>query len=139
VLRVSRALYVGLSARTGEVGLRALDDLVRGFGYDVVPVRVHGCLHLKTACGAVDGETLLVNRAWVDASPLAGLRLVHVPADEPWGANVLRLPGAVVVSAACPRTAELVRGLGHDAIALDVSELHKAEAGLTCMSLVFDP
>jgi dimethylargininase len=63
---------------------------------------------------------------------------VDVPAEEPWGANVLALPGVTLVSAACPRTADLVRGLGHAAVALDVSELHKAEAGLTCMSLVFD-
>jgi dimethylargininase len=62
---------------------------------------------------------------------------VDVPAEEPWGANVLALPGATLVSAACPRTAELLRDLGHPVIVLDVSELHKAEAGLTCMSLVF--
>jgi dimethylargininase len=52
--------------------------------------------------------------------------------------NVLPLPGVTLVSAACPRTADLVEALGHPVVALDVSELHKAEAGLTCMSLVFD-
>jgi dimethylargininase len=138
VLRVGRTLYVGLSARTTEAGLRALADVVRPFGYAVVPVRVGGCLHLKTACCAVDGETLLVNRAWMDADALTGLRLVDVPDDEPWGANVLPLPGAVLVSTAYPRTADLVRSLGQRTIDLDVTELHKAEAGLTCLSLVFD-
>ena len=137
VLRVGQALYVGQGGRTGEAGLRALADVVLPLGYTVFPVRLGGCLHLKSACGLLDGETLLVNRAWLEVGALSGLRLVDVPAEEPWGANVLALPGATLVSASSPRTADLVRGLGHSAIALDVSELHKAEAGLTCMSLVF--
>ncbi len=137
VLRVGRALYVGQGGRTTEAGLRALEDVVRPLGYAVTPVRLGGCLHLKSACCALDGETLLVNRAWLEAGALSGLRLVDVPPEEPRAANVLSLPGATLVSAACPRTADLIRDLGHRAVALDVSELHKAEAGLTCMSLVF--
>ncbi|MBX9585081.1 MAG: hypothetical protein K2X87_32650 [Gemmataceae bacterium] len=138
VLRVGRTLYVGLTARTGEAGRRALAEAVRPFGYEVVPIRVTGCLHLKTAAAAADGETVLINRAWAEAGPFAGLRLVDVPAAEPFGANALSLPGAVLASAAHPATADLVRGLGLRVVPLDVGELHKAEAGLTCMSLVFD-
>lgn len=137
VLRVGRTLYVGRSARTGEAGLRALEGIVRPFGYTVVPVRVTGCLHLKSAVCTVDGETALVNRGWVETGSFEGLRLVDVPAAEPFGANVLRLPGVVLVSAAYPATAELVRGLGRRVVTIEVSELHKAEAGLTCMSILF--
>jgi dimethylargininase len=137
VLRVGRTLYVGQGGRTGEAGLRALEDVVLPLGYAVIRVRLGGCLHLKSACCALDGGTLLVNRAWLDAGALAGLQLLDVPPQEVWGANVLPLPGATLVSATCPRTADLVRGLGHPVVALDVSELHKAEAGLTCMSIVF--
>jgi dimethylargininase len=137
VVRLGRTLYVGQGARTGEAGLQALDAVVRQRGYAVVPVRLAGCLHLKSACCALDMGTLLVNRAWLEAGALLGVRLVDVPADEPWGANVLPLPGSTLVSAACPRTADLVCALGHPTVVLDVSELHKAEAGLTCMSLVF--
>jgi dimethylargininase len=138
VLRLGRTLYVGLSSRTSEAGMRGLEAVVRPFGYAVVPVRVHGCLHLKSGCVALDEETLLVNPAWVDTEALFGVRLVHVPREEPSGANVLRLPGVVLVSGAFPRTADLVKDLGYPAVVLDVSELHKAEAGLTCMSLVFE-
>jgi dimethylargininase len=111
--------------------------MVRPFGFTVVPVKVDGCLHLKSACCALDEDTLLINRAWVPARLFSGLRLVDVPAKEPWGANVLSLPGAVLVSTTFPRTGDLVRSLGHATLELDVSELHKAEAGLSCMSLAF--
>jgi dimethylargininase len=137
VLRVGRTLFVGQSGRTGEAGVRALGEIVRQFGYSVVPVRVTGCLHLKSAACAVDGETVLLNRGWVDVGPFAGFRLVDVPAAEPFGANLLRLPGAMVVSSAFPETANLIRRLGHRVVPVDVSELHKAESGVTCMSLVF--
>lgn len=136
VLRVGRALFVGLSGRTGAAGVAALERVVRPLGYEVVAVPVTGCLHLKSAACALDDGTVLVNRAWLDVGPFSGLRLVEVPAGEPFGANVLRLPGAVVVSAAFPETAALVRGLGHRVRTVDVSELHKAESGVTCMSLL---
>ena len=51
------------------------------------------------------------------------------------GANLLPLRGTVFVSAAYPRTGELVRRLGRAVVALDVSELHKAEAGLNAAGL----
>jgi dimethylargininase len=137
VVRVGRTLYVGLSGRTGEAGLKALEEVVRPLGYAVVPLRVGGCLHLKSACCALDVNTVLVNREWLEVGVFSRLRIVDVPVEEPWGANVLSLPGVTLVSAACPQTAELVCGLGYTAVALDVSELHKAESGLTCMSLVF--
>lgn len=138
VLRVRRTLYVGLSSRTNAAGLKALEAIVRPLGYLVTQVRVDGCLHLKTACCALDAETLLINRQWVEVAPFSGFRLVDVPDEEPWGANVLPLPGVVLVSATAPRTADLVRGLGHAVVPVDISELQKAEAGLTCMSLVFE-
>jgi len=137
ILRVGRTLYVGQGGRTSEAGFRALATIVRPLGYAVVPVRLGNCLHLKSACSALDEGTVLVNRAWLEPGALSGLRLVDVPAEEPWGANVLSLPGATLVSAACPQTADLLCGLGQHVVPLDVSELHKAEAGLTCMSLVF--
>jgi dimethylargininase len=136
VLRMGRVLYVGQGGRTQKAGLAALDKIVRALGYKVVPVPLHDSLHLKSACCALDAETVLVNQEWLDPGILSGLRLVNVPADEPRGANVLALPGKTFVSASFPQTADLLCDLGHRVVTLDVSELHKAEAGLTCMSLV---
>ena len=38
--------------------------------------------------------------------------------------------------ASSPRTAERLRGRGLTVVELDVTDLQKAEAGVTCMSLV---
>src|SRR5262249_28856941 len=98
VLRVGRTLLVGLSSRTNQAGIDALGETARPFGYGVVPVPVQGCLHLKTACTALDDRRLLVNPAWLDVQTLQGFDLVHVPEAEPWGANVARVGTSVCLA-----------------------------------------
>ncbi len=67
VLRVGSDIFVGLSPRTNEAGVSQLAAELEPFGYTVKPVKVHGALHFKTACSHIGDETLLVNRAWIDA------------------------------------------------------------------------
>ena len=58
-LRVGRTLLVGRSARTSSAGIALLAAAVEPFGYQVVSVPVHGCLHLKTGCTALPDGRLL--------------------------------------------------------------------------------
>ncbi len=138
VLRVAKTLYVGLSTRTNSLGLQSLRAFAGPYGYRVVPVAVQGCLHLKTACTALDDETILMNPAWVDASGFEDFRVLSVPPDEPWGANVLRIGNNLLMHSGFPRSLDMVRGMNFNLTAVDISEFSKAEAGLTCMSLIFD-
>jgi|ERR1051326_4214715 dimethylargininase len=138
VMRAGRTLYVGLSPRTNRAGVAALGELSAPHGYEVVPVSLRGCLHLKTGCSALDDETILVNPEWIDERVFRGRRVVAVDAEEPWAANVLRVGDALCVGSAFPRTAGKLAALGHDVHTVDCSEFAKAEGGLTCMSLLFD-
>ena len=136
VVRIGKTLYVGLSRRTNAAGVRQLAEIVEPHGYRIVPVHVSGCLHLKSACCAVSEETVLANRALFDASAF-DCKMIDVPAEEPWAADVLRIGDTVLIPASFPRTARLLEQSGFQIESLDVSELQKAEAGVTCMSLVF--
>ncbi|MEP6471944.1 MAG: arginine deiminase family protein [Acidobacteriota bacterium] len=137
VLRVGRAYYVGVTSRTNREGFEQFASIVREFGYRAIPVGVSGCLHLKSAVTALDEETLLLNPSWLDAAALPNVRRVVVPAEEPFGANSLVANGVVHLSARWKRTRELVEKAGFPVTPLDVSEFEKAEAGLTCLSLIF--
>jgi dimethylargininase len=132
VLALGRRLFVAESQRTDAAGVRALTQAVRPFGYEVVPVGLHGCLHLKSAVTAVGDETVIVNPAWVDLAPFAGLEVLRVPDAESWAANVLRVGGAVVTHSGFPKTAEMLTRQGVEVRPVDVSEFLKAEAGVTC-------
>lgn len=138
VLRIGKQLLVGLSPRTNPEGISALEAIVSPYGYTVRAVGVPGCLHLKTGCTALDAHTLLVNPAWVDVSALEGFKLVEVPKEEPFGANVLPLGDTLCMNAAFTQTLALVKNLGYAVDAVDISEFVKAEAGLTCMSVLFE-
>jgi dimethylargininase len=137
-LRVGSTLFVGVSARTNHAGIEQLSEELRSFGYKVTPVTVRGCLHLKSACCALGEKTILANPDWVDTQPLEGLDIVRVPPGEARAANVLVLGEAVVMPAGFPLTAGILEGLGWDVRTLDISELMKAEAGLTCSSVLFE-
>jgi dimethylargininase len=136
VLCVGRTLLVGMSSRTNRAGTAALAEIVREYGYRVVPVRVGDCLHLKTGCTALDDETLLVNPAWVDLDELRGFQLLQVPDAEPWAANAARVRSTVCIAAAHPRTAECIGARGFEVATVDVSEFAKAEGGITCLSIL---
>jgi dimethylargininase len=101
-------------------------------------VPVKKCLHFKTGCTHLGRNMMLVNRAWVDLSPLESFEVIDVPVDEPWAANVLVIGNDVLVPASCPKTGDLLHRRGFSVHTINVSELEKAEAGLTCMSIIFN-
>jgi len=139
VLRVNRTLFVGRSVRTNKEGVAQLERFVQPFGYTVVPVNVPGSLHLKTACTCLDASTLLFNPNWVDVAPFRGFKQIPVASGEPFAANVLPVGSSLLVNAAYPKTLELIRQYSSvSVISVDISEFGKAEAGLTCMSLIFN-
>jgi dimethylargininase len=137
VLQSGRTLFVGVSRRTNQEGIRQLQKIVDPFGYRVVAVTVHGCLHLKTAVTSPANCQLIANPAWVDLSPFDQFEILTVPPTEPWGANTLAVNGTVLVAASAPETAHLLEARGLSIQCLDISELQKAEAGLTCLSVLF--
>jgi dimethylargininase len=140
VLRIDRTLFAGLSKRTNAEGVRQLTAILAPHGYNVVPVPVTGCLHLKSAATYLGHHTLLANRAWFDPSPFAAHNFAWLDAapEEPHAANALAIGGAVIFPVSFPRTRERLEATGFHITPIDISELQKAESGLTCSSLVFD-
>lgn len=138
VLRIGRRIVVGISSRTNEAGAQQLAAAVEPFGYTVECLRVSGCLHLKSAVTAVDERTVVCNPEWVDARAFHGCAAIAVHPEEPFAGNVLRVGSALVCAAAYPRTADILRADGREVHEVDASELAKAEAGVTCCSLLLD-
>jgi dimethylargininase len=139
VLRIGRTLYVGLSSRTNADGAEALREVAAPLGYSVIAVEPSQCLHLKTAVtfagtDGADEPTILVNPDWVDPDLFEDVTPLFV--TEPHAANCLRAGDKLILPAGNPRAAADLRSRGVDLVELDVSELQKAEAGVTCMSLV---
>ncbi len=136
VLRIGKKIYVGLSGRSNEAAVEQLRGFVQDFGYTVQAVEMEGCLHLKSAVAQVGTNTLLINRAWVDASIFEGMELVDVAPAEPMGVNALLIGETVVYPMAYAETRKRLEDRGIKVRAVDVSELAKAEGSVTCCSLI---
>ena len=138
LLRVGPVLYIGLSGRSNQAGVRQMRDLVEPFGYRVEGVPVAGCLHLKSAVTQVAEDALLINREWVDGQIFRALKLIDVDPVEPMGANALLVGSVAVYPSAYPRTRRRLEKAGVAVQTVDVSELAKAEGAVTCCSLIFN-
>jgi dimethylargininase len=138
VMRIGRDVFVGLSSRTNAAGVQQLERELEPFGYRVKPVEVRGCLHLKSACCSMGGGRILANRAWLDTAPLRDYELLDVAPDEPGAANILRIEDTVLMAASFPHTRQIVRDKGLNVLTVDISELMKAEAAITCSSVIFE-
>lgn len=135
VLRIGQTLYVGISTRTDLAGIRALGELVAPLGFAVVPIPVAGGLHLKSAATCVNG-VLVHNPAWVAPHHFAGTVPLAVAPGEALGGNVLLAGETLLTAADSPRTAGALAARGFNVVTLDISEMCKADAALTCMSLI---
>ena len=138
VLRIGRRLYVSRSSRTNAAAIQALSQMLAPLGYEVIGVPVAGSLHLKTACTAVDEETLLVNPRWISLDPFRGYRVIEVADDEPWAANILRIGETLLAQTGFPKTIDRILPHCPQVRLVDISEFRKAEAGLTCLSILFE-
>jgi dimethylargininase len=131
VLIAPSTIYIGLSKRTDRAGAEALKAHLEALGRAARIVETPaGVLHLKTACSLLDEETVLATEAM--RAMFEGLKTFIAP--EPAAANALRVNDTLFVGAQYKRTIDLL-ARDYDVVPLEVGEIAKLDAGLSCMSL----
>jgi len=135
VLVTPGRVFVGISGRTNLEGANQLASHAAPIGFEVIPLPVEGCLHLKSAVTGVASQ-LIINPAWVDSAHFADFELIEVDPSEPAAANVLAVNGYVICAEEHPRTRERLEARGFAVLPVPAGELAKAEGGVTCCSVV---
>jgi len=79
----------------------------------------------------------VLNPRYVNPNAFRGFRTISISDGEAMAANALALANKVVIPTVS-RTHERLEKAGFDVVPVDISELQKAEAGLTCMSVIFE-
>jgi dimethylargininase len=137
VLRLGRVFYVGRSARTNGAGVERLREVFRD--HRVVEIPVDRVLHLKSACAPLGDDAVLVADGAISGAWFGGTaRVIVAPAEEAFAANAVAFRGRALVADGAPRTRELVERAGITTIAVDTSELRRADGALTCLSIICD-
>jgi len=127
-------IFVGVTSRTNLYGVDALRNFFKEFR--VVGVPATKVFHLLSAVNYVGNKTLVIVPELVDTSYFNGFRLVRVPLEEAYAANMLYLgDNKVLVPEGHPKTVEIMKREGYKVIEAEISEFRKCDGGVTCLSL----
>jgi dimethylargininase len=137
VLIAEDRLLVGLSERSNEEAVSQLKSILAP-RWSVAGAPLPGdLLHLLSGCSYLGDGSLLAVESFARFARENGWNVVPVPPEEEAGANVLRLPGVVVMAAGYPKTAEALRRAGHRVHAVPMTEFEKRDGGVTCLSVLY--
>ncbi|MER5401908.1 dimethylargininase [Streptomyces sp. NPDC002599] len=133
ILKVGDTIYAGRGGRTNAAGIQQLRAVFEPLGARVVTVPVSKVLHLKSAVTALPDGTVIGYEPLVD-TPSLFPRFLAVPEES--GAHVVLLGGGkLLMASSAPKTAELLAGLGHEPVVVDIGEFEKLEGCVTCLSV----
>jgi dimethylargininase len=136
ILVTPKEVFIGLSARTTQKGADALIAALRELGMNGrVGHTPKDVLHFKTASALLDEETILATQPMADSGVFADYRVLVAPAGEEAAANAVRINDTVLIGAHYTRTIDLLSKAGYRVKAVEMSEVAKLDAGLSCMSL----
>jgi dimethylargininase len=137
ILRVEDTVYVGISARTNLDAIDQLKKILESSEVNIVPVKVHKVLHLKSACTYLGDNFVILSKGYFDTKVLQGLGKIIVPKGEEYAADCLAINGTVLMAKGYAKTKKLVEGEGFSVEELEMSEFRKGEGALTCLSIIW--
>jgi dimethylargininase len=140
ICQADRHFFIGVSERTNEEGARQLGAILAQEGYTSASVDIRGIggiLHLKSGISYLGEHRVVVIDALAQHPAFSDYDIVRIAPAESYAANFLRINDSVIVAAGHPQFAATVRTLGHEVIALDMSEFRKMDGALSCLSLRF--
>ena len=94
-------------------------------------------LHLKSGLTYLEQNKMLTTGEFWDHPAFTAFDRIRVDPEEAYAANSLWVNDTVLVPAGFPVTLARIRESGYATITLDVSEFHKLDGGLSCLSLRF--
>jgi len=136
ILRIDSHFIIGLSERTDKNGATNLSKILKSLGATVEISRTpHGVLHFKSECSLITNDTILATERLIKTGFFSNkYHLIKVPEGEEIGANCLSINDYVLIPKGFHGISELL-SKEYKIKEVDVSEMVKVDAGLSCMSL----
>jgi len=137
IMMVGKHFYIGLSERTNEAGAEQMIQHLHQHGYDGSTIPISEGLHFKSSISYLENNTIVVTGELLEKSELAEFKPVVIDVADAYSANSVWINSRVLVPAGFEKTSQSITALGYEVIELDVSEFHKLDGGLSCLSLRF--
>jgi dimethylargininase len=104
---------------------------------EIVPVKIRNVLHLKSACTYLGANYVILSKGHFDTDILRDFRKIVVPRGEEYAADCLAMNGTVLMAKGYRKTRKLIENEGFFVKELEVSEFHKGDGALTCLSIIW--
>ena len=136
ILRIKNHFIIGISGRTNETGAKNLSNIIeKNGGTSEIAITPENTLHFKSECSLLDEETILATDNLIKSDFFSKkYRIIKVPKGEETGANCLRINEHLLIPKGYNRLLDLV-SKDYKIRVLDVTEMEKVDAGLSCLSL----
>ena len=136
ILRIKNHFIIGISSRTDEVGAKNLSKIIKKIGgTSEIAVTPENILHFKSECSLLDEETILATENLIETGFFdKKYQIVKVPKGEETGANCLRINEQLLIPKGYTRLLDIL-SKDYKIRVLDVTEMEKVDAGLSCLSL----
>jgi dimethylargininase len=132
VVVTDRGLFVGESMRTNSRGIEQLAIFLNGQRVSSVKTPL---MHLLCGCSYLSKGTMIIAPDLVRPELFPKFDFVKIPQDEAYAADALYLgQGKVLIPSGFPRTVARLKDAGYEPVEIDVSEFHKGDGGVTCLS-----
>lgn len=137
VLKIEDKVFVGLSTRTNLQAVHQLGKTLENSNLEIVPVKIHNVLHLKSACTYLGNNYVIVSKGHFDIEILRDYKKIVVPREEEYAADCLAINGTILMAKGYPKTERLIEKEGFFVKELETSEFRKGEGALTCLSIIW--
>ena len=136
ILRINDHFIIGLSERTNIKGAENLSSLLTSLGASVeISSTPEGVLHFKSDCSLIDEETILLTKRMSNIDIFSKkFKIIEVPEGEEIAANTLRINNNLLIPKGFEKIQEKL-SKNFNLIILDINEVSKVDAGLSCMSI----
>jgi dimethylargininase len=137
IMMVGNHYYIGVSNRTNHEGADQMIRILERHGMTGSKITLKKMLHLKSGVSFLENNNLLICNDFVGNKAFDRYDTILIDEDESYAANSLWINGKVLVPEGYPKTKEKIEKAGYETIILDISEFHKIDGGLSCLSLRF--
>ncbi len=125
-------IFVGESTRTNSSGITQLTAFLPDL--NVTPIKTN-LMHLLCGCSYLANGDMLIAPELVDPGSFPGFQPITIPKEEAYACDALYAgERKVMIPSGFPVAVAKLKKAGYEPIELEMSEFHKGDGGVTCLS-----
>lgn len=138
VLIVNDLFFVGISDGTNNEGVNQLVNILKPYGFTVIPIFVEDRNHLKNHLCYIENNNMLISDQYFNYPAFDQFNKIHVPLDERKALKSVWINGTIIMPYGCPTVQKTIQDLEkYQIINVNSTEFEKIDGGISSLSIIF--